>query len=159
MIGGSMLFNRNLSSKIFPIPEDLGFFDWWIAFNAVYFYEFSLVDFPSFKYRIHENNTSGNNDNFFQNKRKNLVRHPLYHDYINKILLSDRKLKNYLRINNFNSLYKKSILSDSFRERLIIFINSFKYITPSSIKRYPIFILLTFLGFRTLAFIKKLIRY
>ena len=159
IIGGSMLFNRKMSSKIFPIPEDLGFFDWWIAFNVVYFFKFSLIDFPLFKYRIHENNTSGNSDNFFQNKRKNLARHPRYHYYINKVLSSDQKLKKYVTISKFNLLYKKSILSDSFRERLIIFINSFKYITPSSIKRYPIFILLTFLGFRTLAFIKNLIRY
>tara|TARA_S200000501_G_scaffold14417_1_gene12715 strand:+ start:4402 stop:5325 length:924 start_codon:yes stop_codon:yes gene_type:complete len=157
--GGSMLFSRKMSSKVFPIPDDLEFSDWWIAFQAVYFFNFSLIDFPSFKYRIHKNNTSGNNDNFFQNKRKNLARHVRYHDYINKVLLSNHKLKKYVIISKFNLLYKKSILSDSFKERLIIFINSFKYVTPSNIKKYPIFILITLFGFRTLAFIKNLVRY
>ena len=156
--GGSILFNRTLSAKIFPIPEDLKFEDWWVAFHTVYFFKFSLIDFPSFKYRIHEKNTVGNIDDFLNNKRKNLMRHLRYHEYINKILVSVVKINKYIKINRFNLLYKKSILSDLFRERLVIFFNSFKFVTLSTVKRYPIFILLTIFGFRMLATIKKLLR-
>ncbi len=68
---GSILMNRKVAEKVFPLPTDLLHEDYWIPLLSSFFGKISYFDKPLYKYRIHENNTSGIFNN--QNKIKNIV--------------------------------------------------------------------------------------
>lgn len=59
MSGGSLMFNREIATKVFPIPEILKFEDLWLSIFVLYYAErVDFINIPLYFYRIH-----GNNDN------------------------------------------------------------------------------------------------
>lgn len=61
LIGGGVIsLSRSMSNKIFPLPEELPFEDWWISFFALYYSDNVYgLELPLLKYRIHEGNAIG----------------------------------------------------------------------------------------------------
>ncbi|HBR6910323.1 TPA: glycosyltransferase family 2 protein [Klebsiella pneumoniae] len=57
--GCSMVFNKELLSSIYPIPDDFRMHDWWIAFIASYYGGVFYLNNPLIKYRQHDTNTIG----------------------------------------------------------------------------------------------------
>ena len=60
MGGGLCAFSRNIGTKIFPIPEELSFEDWWITFISILNADFiKYIPEPLAYYRIHGKNDNG----------------------------------------------------------------------------------------------------
>lgn len=60
MGGGVCAFSRNIGTKIFPIPEELSFEDWWITFISILNAKFiKYIPEPLCYYRIHGKNDNG----------------------------------------------------------------------------------------------------
>jgi len=82
--GGFITIMRNISSKIFPIPESLALEDWWIVFHTLFFARrIAFIPEPLFFYRIHGANdctTSISGPSFDIMRIKDWSRHPLFYD-------------------------------------------------------------------------------
>ena len=57
--GGTMLINSIIKGKIFPIPSNLLYEDWWIAFVSSYYGNICMIDKPLIMYRQHSSNDNG----------------------------------------------------------------------------------------------------
>ena len=150
MAGGSFLFDTKVRDLCFPMPENLKFEDWWISFNTIFNLKFGYLDKATFKYRIHSANTVGNNSNYLENKRKNILRHFAYHDKFSSILKVGFS-KEYSKLNFANRGLKSLFIEDSFFKRVFIFSGSLKYFTTNNIRNYIKMLTLTLFGFKFLS--------
>lgn len=142
--GGTMMFNKSVASKVFPIPTELKFEDWWISFHAVYHFKFEFCKGPAIKYRIHANNTLGDSKiPYHETKRRNLRRHLAYHELFQKELEGNQS---DLKLNQQAQLFKQTCLSDSFVERFSYFTKSISLVQIKGLKLFFKFFLVTILG-------------
>lgn len=126
--GNTILFNRKLAETVFPIPEKFKFEDWWIAFNTIFGFKYKMLPEPAVRYRIHSDNTVGNQSgNYVLLRRKNLIRHIIYHDAFNDELLKDTQFRKYVALNRLVKNYKLICLNDSFVRRFSLLIESVKF--------------------------------
>ena len=72
LVGGAIMFNRNLGGKIFPIPEQLPNEDRWTELHMRFFSKIIHVPIVSLFYRIHDGNSSSRMNSF---KEKNIDMH------------------------------------------------------------------------------------
>lgn len=95
-----IMFTRELASSIFPLPTDLAHEDWWIPFKAVLRKPFIVVNKPLYRYRMHENNTSGSNLNhtYTSDQKRRLAYRDLTFYQNVKIALLDNGIDQYLHI-------------------------------------------------------------
>jgi len=83
--GALMMVREEIAEKIFPIPEDLAFEDWWAVLNTLYYAgEIFYIDQPLFLYRTHAKNDSGwqSETNFNESLKKDWTRHGNYYDVL-----------------------------------------------------------------------------
>jgi glycosyltransferase involved in cell wall biosynthesis len=154
--GNTVTFNKEVAKKVFPIPEQLKFEDWWIAFNTIYYFKYKILDRPVVQYRIHSNNTVGNQTGDYTSlRRKNIKRHLIYHDLFNG-LLNNKENKNYQLMNCLVKNYKKACLSDQLIERIGLFLSSIKLFRPQSLKVVLKFLFVTLLGLKTVNIVYKI---
>ena len=59
VVGCTMLINRNLLNKAYPIPRESTMHDHWLAIVASYFGKILFLDYATVKYRQHSANTVG----------------------------------------------------------------------------------------------------
>ncbi|MCL6415806.1 glycosyltransferase family 2 protein [Aestuariirhabdus sp. Z084] len=94
--GGACMFNKESSHRIFPIPENLAFEDWWVSFILLKFFEVKKLDSPVLYYRIHQGNDSGSVCVSYDSVKKDYVRHVDYLNEFENYLDSDSELQ-YLK--------------------------------------------------------------
>ena len=94
---------RNLCNRIFPIPSNLKFEDWWVAYKLVLENKVLIInDYVTF-YRIGDNNEIGfNTKNLFSLVGKDYARHIEYIEEFKRIsdnifLISDQDSSNNLQ--------------------------------------------------------------
>jgi len=146
--GNTVFFNRRVAEKVFPIPSQLLFEDWWIAFNTIYHYKFKFLNKPLIKYRLHDGNTVGNRKvGYVAIKRKNVRRHILYHDLFQSNLEDEGHKKFNLLVKN----YKLSCLSDSLLERLSYLMKSLPYFSRENIAIFFKLLLVSIMGLKILS--------
>jgi glycosyltransferase involved in cell wall biosynthesis len=151
--GNTIFFKRVLAQDIFPIPETLKFEDWWISYNTIFNYKYKILNEPVINYRIHENNTVGNQQGqYVDNRRKNIQRHFAYHDLFEERLGTNEE---YRKINKLVRLYKQACMEDEFLIRVQHFLKSFKFFSVRSIKISIKFLFITLLGLRGIGFILR----
>ncbi len=144
--GNTIFLSKRLANQIFPIPKELKFEDWWIAFNAIFSAKYKMLETPVIKYRIHENNTVGNTSiDYVQLRRKNIRRHITYHEIFDKKLLNNT---NFQRINHLVKNYKLACLEDHFKKRLTLFFRSLPFFRLKSLKVILKFLFITFFGLK-----------
>ena len=109
--GQAVMYKKQLTDIIFPIPEMLPNEDFWMRLNIKYFSE-ELIHVKNIiaKYRIHEDNSflSISTMNDFKQKsekihlRRTLVLNEFIKKYENKLSIEDiKKIENYLVSENF----------------------------------------------------------
>lgn len=91
--GGTILFRADLKNKIFPIPNELEFEDWWIALIASYYGRILGINKKMIKYRQHASNSNtmlNNSDkSSWVNRQKRLfARNIKYYQEIEKFIIS-----------------------------------------------------------------------
>lgn len=86
LAGGCCMIPRNLCNKIFPIPSNLKFEDWWVAYKLVLENKVLIInDYVTF-YRIGDNNEIGfNTKNLFSLVSKDYARHLEYIEEFKRI--------------------------------------------------------------------------
>ena len=72
LVGGAVMFNRDLANKIFPIPEQLPNEDRWTELHINFFADIIHVPIISLLYRIHSDNSSSRTCSF---EKKNIDMH------------------------------------------------------------------------------------
>jgi len=89
--GGLISIQRQFAAKVFPIPIELPFEDWWIEIIAVYNkIRVARIEKPILIYRIHSENDSISHGSILNSIRKDWKRHKAYYDFIlNKIENAD----------------------------------------------------------------------
>jgi glycosyltransferase involved in cell wall biosynthesis len=141
--GGLILFKKEVAENIFPIPEELKFEDWWIAFNLILNgFKILFINKPLLYYRIHINNDNGYlySKNVENKIKKDYLRHYQYYNYfidlINKSKILDiiHKQK-YIEAIKAIQKAKLKCTQGKFYYNALIFIKYF------GIKRYIIMIL------------------
>lgn len=124
--GGTMMINSEFKDLIFPIPENLLFEDWWIAFMANFYGEIIKVDEPLIKYRQHLNNdySSFNKKPFevINSIKKDYKRHFKYYNYfrnfINEKIKNEQKKYIYNNLIDYNILKRKYVLTHKLSHRI-----------------------------------------
>lgn len=102
--GGSLIITRSLAKKIFPIPIELRYEDWWISFTALYFAKkIKYINDYVLYYRIHSSNDNGN----FYKLRKNSVVKKMYE----RQLIYYKKFKEFYEINNLKNINLLTIIN------------------------------------------------
>jgi glycosyltransferase involved in cell wall biosynthesis len=146
--GNTVFFNRKLSKVVFPIPEQLKFEDWWIAFHGIYHFRYRFLNKKLVRYRLHDQNTVGNQDqDYVRIRRKNIRRHGAYHDLFTQ-KLSDPSL---IRLNRLVKNYKEVCLSDSFVYRVGILFQSLFLLSIRDFKVSAKMILVSLFGLKFLS--------
>jgi len=129
--GGTIIIRKDITDKIFPIPESLKFEDWWITFWTLYFTKrIAYQNEPLVYYRIHGQNDNGNlsEKDFDILKKKDFKRHLIFYDELSL------KIKNTDFEDRIEFL---SILNDNKQIKLKI-IEGKLFFSKSFIKKYGI---------------------
>lgn len=103
----SILINKSLADRIFPLHEDLVHEDYWIPFCASIEKKFLVINTPVYRYRMHCKNSSGNNYNFDyteSTKRKLAVRDIAYWKHVHNKLIN-HNIKRYNEIVSLKVLF------------------------------------------------------
>ena len=141
VMGNTILMNRYLIKKALPFPENLQYHDYWLALVNEIYGSRKTLNKPYINYRIHKNNTSGNNTvlvksrfqtflhrdyplPFREDNREAPIRHLLDEYSLNaddEILI--RHFYNYLtlegsRFFHFSLLFRYNFLKNNFLYRL-----------------------------------------
>ena len=89
--GALLLFKKEIAEKIFPIPENISFEDWWMTYLVLlYAGKIKYIDKPLFLYRQHDSNLCGSF------KRPDVSNEQILKDWKFHVVLYD-ELINYLR--------------------------------------------------------------
>lgn len=94
--GGCLMMHRSQAEKVFPIPQNLKFEDWWISFHLLRLFKVKTISEPVLIYNIHENNDSGAADITYESAKKDLERHSDYLIEFSRYIIS-RIEKQYLQ--------------------------------------------------------------
>lgn len=106
--GCTMLFNRQLINKAFPLPEYCVMHDWWLLLVAKQFGEVKCINEPLIKYRQHENNQVGA-------KRNNVI--AIISDIKENIRKANKNLKRtIMQMNAFRDFYSDTISTEVLRK-------------------------------------------
>ncbi|NRF31296.1 glycosyltransferase family 2 protein [Vibrio coralliilyticus] len=57
--GCTVMFDRNVKKKLFPIPREALMHDWWLAVNVSHYGVIAYIDMPTIYYRQHSRNSVG----------------------------------------------------------------------------------------------------
>ena len=132
--GGTIFADRDFFNRIFPLDEKLSHEDWWIPIVASYKKNIKFIDKKLYKYRIHSNQSSGNNNFYYLNYEKwsNLQGR----DYIYYIkLINDFNLSDDLKIEIKHRYYICQIYrSENVIERIHYFKCFLKYSNKNNLK-------------------------
>lgn len=91
--GGLVCFSKGLSKKIFPIPNELRFEDWWIMFLAsIYAKKIVYIPEPLSIYRIHENNDNGLLELNLETIKRDYRRHDKYYERFIQYIINNKGL-------------------------------------------------------------------
>lgn len=146
--GNTILFKRELARKVFPIPNQLKFEDWWIAFNTVFSFKYKMLNEPVVNYRIHANNTVGNVlGDYVKLRRKNIKRHLMYHDLFDNFLKTN-DFNDFVKLNHIMKCYKEACLSDSIIHRIKLLFSNLSNYKNKYAKIFLKFIFVTFFGLK-----------
>ena len=135
--GGTILIKRKAAEKIFPIPSQLLFEDWWIAFTASFYGKLVQLSAPLIMYRQHSRNDYASfniSDPGLRAERikNNFKRHFQYYTEFRKFIEENIYInkEKYLEIIEYNIMLRKLILTRGFfrRKALIKNIYKLKYI-------------------------------
>jgi glycosyltransferase involved in cell wall biosynthesis len=113
--GGTIMIRRDISDKIFPIPESLKFEDWWITFWTLYFSKRIIYqNEPLVYYRIHGKNDNGSlsDIDFDKLKKEDYKRHMVFYDELS-LKIKNMNFENgidYINIINDNKQIKLKII-------------------------------------------------
>lgn len=93
----SILMKRNIAEKIFPLPEDMLHQDWWIPLVASHEKNILFQHKSLYRYRIHDNNSSGLHSDFSKDRVKLLQREIRDLNYFRQVkkFLVQNNLKKY----------------------------------------------------------------
>lgn len=73
--GGTIILSREIANKVFPIPEELSFEDWWVTFWSLFYAKkITFISQPLMYYRVHDFNDAGSSDAFGSYKDKETKR-------------------------------------------------------------------------------------
>lgn len=95
--GGCLMMPRRDSEIVFPIPEHLGFEDWWISFHLLRINSVTTIKKPVLFYRIHGGNDIGSHVRTYDSVRKDFERHFDYLDSFVPYLRSKKEIAYFLR--------------------------------------------------------------
>ena len=129
--GGTIIIRRDITDKIFPIPESLKFEDWWLTFWTLYFSKrITYQNEPLVYYRIHGKNDNGSlsDKNFDILKKKDYKRHIVFYDELSL------KIENTDFENRTDSI---NLINDNKQIKLKI-IEGKLFFSKSFIKKYGI---------------------
>lgn len=116
--GGTMCLKKDLSAKVFPIPESLAFEDWWIAFHAVAEDRAVKIDVPLLYYRFHSGNTSGAYARVRGYKRRDFERHEKYYEELLGLVARRWPFRERLHRRLVEArLFKRTYIAHSLKER------------------------------------------
>lgn len=79
--GGCLMLSRSLADLLFPIPEELGFEDWWMSFHLLRLGKVAVLKRHVLMYQMHEKNDCGASVLTPEVLRRDYKRHL---DYLNK---------------------------------------------------------------------------
>lgn len=138
--GGSLILKRKLADKVFPIPKDLEFEDWWISFVSLYYAKkIKYMNEYVLFYRIHDSNDNGNFNKIRTNSEvKRLYRRKLnYYKEFKKFL--DKNVQNEKElitiINKNIDIYNKLTNSKVIPLKYIKFLGISKYLKLNLISK------------------------
>ena len=120
--GGTVLMKRDLALAMFPLPEKLGFEDWWIGYKASSLGRLSYLNKILMKYRQHANNAAGGSDkNTVDQLQQNFKRHLGFYDEVKADVMkryTGREREELLRVIDGSVAYRKICLAGTLLERL-----------------------------------------
>lgn len=115
--GGTVTMQRDLANKVFPIPENIKFEDYWLVLVSVITKsKIATIYEKVLYYRQHTSNTIGVN-----NIKKDYSRHIVVLEELQKSLSRYLSYQEAIQVNNNINrakLYKKSIVAPSFYQRI-----------------------------------------
>jgi len=121
LIGASMMINRSLAERVFPLPEDLPNQDKWTVQHIYHFADLYHVPVITFNYRIHENNSSSRTNPFHLKTEAMHKRFLVYKKFLEKyyIELNDQQRLNLTTLAKAEELrYQNKTLSILFLKNL-----------------------------------------
>ncbi|MCX2897813.1 glycosyltransferase family 2 protein [Pseudomonas mandelii] len=98
--GGCSFLARDHLSDVFPIPENLKFEDWWIAYFLTRDGLALILDTVVTTYRIHDSNDCGTSEISYESKKKDYLRHLPYFQEMRKIARDKSELELIKRSEN-----------------------------------------------------------
>ena len=157
--GATLFMSKKFAVGIMPIPPQLLFEDWWFGFHAVFYGKLGFDNQKLIKYRLHANNSVGNDENYVEVKRKNLKRHFIYYDLFLNYLQAETpnsEFSVYIKFLSLNHNYKLAIQNNSLLSRLKLLYFSIPLCYPSknNIKIFFKFIIVSILGINVLGKIR-----
>ena len=134
--GPTFFLTRQMAEKCFPIPENLKFEDWWIAFISILYGKVGYMNEYLTKYRQHRDNDNADIDNshIVSRLKKDFLRHNEYYECFYKEINSNLALKNkerILKLIRLNAVYRNIFMKDALLGRLRLFPDLLKNISPS----------------------------
>lgn len=159
--GTACLFTKSLAEKVFPIPDNIKFHDYWIALNAGINNGCIYVDHPILQYRRHANNaTDYERFSFFKAVQKinNLSKDKpsFYRDwlpYLEALLKMDMPAEKKREVSKAFRFYKNLSENKSRLGCLLYYVRNYKKITLTRYSHILAF------GFRFLALLIFGIKY
>ena len=121
--GPTLFLTRQMAEKCFPIPENLKFEDWWIAFISILYGKVGYLNKYLTKYRQHSDNDNAAIDDsqIIGRLKRDFARHGEYYQCFYREIVNKDDLKNkkkYLKLIRLNRLYRKLFLENSFSRRI-----------------------------------------
>ena len=159
--GGTVLFDKSVAAAAFPIPGNLRFEDWWIAFVAVHRFAVVPVGAVLLNYRMHDSNDSISNSSESL-KLKDYRRHSAYYDqflaYFEKVTPT-KEIDTFKKIVADSKLFKDLYITKNLLSRLN---KSREYISISGLPKtkqgwFAIMFIAPF-GYRVFDFVYKVIQ-
>ena len=142
-MGGTMLLNRRIAGKCFPIPATLMFEDWWISFNAALFGRIGYLNHYMIRYRQHSANDNSDTDTRSAVDRvtKDFQRQGPYYDEFIRVLSetpNTEKRVRWIKVTQLSKIYRELFLEENLIRRFhrlsnVIKLASFDLLFPASL--------------------------
>ncbi|MDN5305284.1 MAG: hypothetical protein PWP46_2171 [Fusobacteriaceae bacterium] len=115
--GSTVMFNKKIANKAFPIPESLKFEDWWLGFIAMLNGKIGFLDLELTNYRIHSKNDSIGED-LFESRKNDFKRHFAYYEEFRKYIESDKNSKSRIRL--IKKIRRNILMRNIFLEKQVL---------------------------------------
>jgi glycosyltransferase involved in cell wall biosynthesis len=146
--GPTLFLTRQMAEKCFPIPENLKFEDWWIAFVSILHGNVGHLNAYLTKYRQHSDNDNADiaDSQIIPRLKRDFSRHAAYYRCFYEEIAKQSDLENkekYLKLIRLNDVYRKLFMEDRLFPRLRLFPQLVKNMTPA----FPFFAALALIVF------------